>query len=87
LIEQATIDAIVARVESGEIDEACVSKLRSEFSGLHFTWCMDDDIGTEEPLLEHERFNLYLVNGEGHCLKLTTDLAVANGVVIAEVID
>jgi len=87
LIEQATIDAIVARVEGGEIDEVCVSQLRSEFPGLHFTWCMDDDIGAEEPLLERERFNFYLVDGEGHCLKLTTDLARANGVVIAEVID
>lgn len=91
MIEQSTIDAIVARVEAGietgEIDEGTVSQLRGEFPGLHFTWCMDDDIGGEEPLLERKRFNFYLVDGEGHCLKLTTDPAKANGVVIAEVID
>jgi len=48
---------------------------------------MDDDIGSEQPLLEREQFNLYLVNGQAHCLKLTTDPAVANGVVIAEVVE
>jgi len=87
LIEQSTIDAIVSRVEAGAIDEARMSELRGEFPDYHFTWCMDDDIGSEEPLLERDGFNLYLVDGEGHCLKLTTDLAKANGVVIAEVID
>ncbi|PIQ34258.1 MAG: hypothetical protein COS35_08440 [Zetaproteobacteria bacterium CG02_land_8_20_14_3_00_50_9] len=86
MIEQSTIDAIVSRLEANELDEACISQLRAEFSGLHFTWCMDDDIGSEVPLVERERFNIYLVDGEGHCLKLTTDLSKANGVVIAEVI-
>jgi len=87
LIEQATIDAIVAHVESGELDEQCITVLRSEFPGLHFTWCMDDDIGSEEAILEREGFNLYLVNGQQHCLSLTTDPSIANGVVIAEVIE
>jgi len=87
LIEQSTIDAIVTRVESGSIDEQCMGALRSEFPGLHFTWCMDDDIGSEKALLEKKGFNLYLVNGEKHCLSLTTDPSIANGVVIAEVID
>jgi len=91
MIEQATIDAIVARVEAsridGQVDDQIVSGLRADFPDLHFTWCMDDDIGSEQPLLEKERFNLYLVNGQAHCLTLTTDPAVANGVVIAEVIE
>lgn len=86
MIEQATIDAIVARVDAATPDEQTVSALRAQFPALHFTCCMDDDIGTEAPLLEKRGYNLYLVNGQGHCLKLTTDAAVANGVVIAEVI-
>lgn len=87
MISQATMDAIVARVESGDIDEQSMAALRVEFPGLHFTWCMDDDIGSDQALLEREGFNLYLVNGEKHCLSLTTDPSIANGVVIAEVID
>jgi len=87
LIEQSTIDAIVARVEAGNIDEVQIRALRSEFPDLHFTWCMDDDIGTEKALMERQGFNLYLVNGQKHCLTLTTDPAIANGVVIAEVIE
>ena len=87
MIEQSTIDAIVARVEAGKIDEEQIRALRSKFPDLHFTWCMDDDIGTEKALLERQRFNLYLVNGQKHCLTLTTDPAIANGVVIAEVIE
>lgn len=87
MIEQATIDAIVSQVEAGLLDEGMASQLRKAFPDCHFTYCMDDDIGAEEPLLEREGFNLYLVDGQGHCLKLTTDLAKANGVVIAEVID
>ena len=90
MIGQATIDAIVSQVEAcaraNALDESMASQLRNDFPDYHFTWCMDDDIGSEEPLLEREGFNLYLVDGEGHCLKLTTDLARANGVVIAEVI-
>jgi len=87
MIEQTTIDTIVSRVEAAVLDDRIVSSLRGEFPDLHFTFCMDDDIGDEEPLLEREQFNLYLVNGQGHCLKLTTDTALANGVVIAEVIE
>ncbi|PIW48722.1 MAG: hypothetical protein COW18_06745 [Zetaproteobacteria bacterium CG12_big_fil_rev_8_21_14_0_65_54_13] len=87
MIEQTTIDTIVARVEASRVDDQIVSGLRADFPDLHFTWCMDDDIGSEQPLLEREQFNLYLVNGQAHCLKLTTDPAVANGVVIAEVVE
>jgi len=87
MIAQDTIDAIVTKVDASLLEESIASQLRGEFPDLHFTYCMDDDIGCEQPLLERERYNLYLVNGQGHCLKLTTDLALANGVVIAEVIE
>lgn len=87
MISQQSVDAIVARVKESALDESVATSLRAEFPDLHFTWCMDDDLGSEEPLLEFPDFNLYLVDGEGHCLKLTTDLARANGVVIAEVIE
>lgn len=87
MIPQQVLDAVVARIESGDIGEQNMIQLRSEFPGIHFTWCMDDDIGMEEPVVERDRFNLYLVDGQGHCLKLTTDRDAANGIVIAELSD
>ena len=87
MIAQETIDAIVNRVEAGDIHEHNISSLREAFPGLHFTWCMDDDVGSEKPLLQRDGFNVYLVNGQGHCLTLTNDLGLASGVVIAEIVD
>lgn len=87
MIKQELLDAVVARIESGEINEQNVAALRSEFPGTHFTWCMDDDIGMEKPVVERPAFNLYLVDGQVHCLKLTTDMNAASGIVIAEVIE
>jgi hypothetical protein len=33
---------------------------------------------------EAEGFNLYLVDGRAHCMRFTTDLAAATGLVLAE---
>jgi len=84
LISQQLLDAVISRIESGDIDEQNMVLLREEFPGIHFTWCMDDDIGMEQPVVERDRFNLYLVDGQVHCLKLTTDMNAAGGIVIAE---
>jgi hypothetical protein len=35
--------------------------------------------------LEHDRFNLYLIDGREHCLKLTNDTETATGLVVAEI--
>lgn len=87
MIKQEVLDAVIARLESGEINEQNVATLRAEFPGTHFTWCMEDDIGLEEPVVERSAFNLYLVDGQAHCLKLTSDMNAASGIVIAEVIE
>jgi len=87
LITQQVIDAVISRIEPGDINEQNMVRLREEFPGIHFTWCMDDDIGMEEPVVERDRFNLYLVDGQVHCLKLTTDRDAASGIVIAELSD
>lgn len=87
MITQQVLDDVIARIESGDISEQDMVRLRSEFPGIHFTWCMDDDIGMEPPVMERDRFNLYLVDGQAHCLKLTTDMNTASGIVIAELSD
>lgn len=79
---QHIAEAVSARV----LDETLVGDLRGEYPGIHFTYCMEDDIPNHQPILEFEGFNLYLVDGREHCLCLTRDYQHATGVVIAEVI-
>jgi hypothetical protein len=47
---------------------------------------MDDDLPNNTPVIEHEGFNLYLIDGREHCLCLTNDYEVATGIVVAEII-
>ena len=42
---------------------------------------------TWNPRLEGTGFNLYLVDGRQHCLRLTSDLQVATGIVLAAVLE
>ena len=45
-----------------------------------------DDISDRTPVLETEQFNLYLIDGREHCLKITNDYEAATGIVVAELI-
>lgn len=76
---------IAAWLKDHELGEGLLPELRQSYPEMHFTWCMDDDVGCEAAALEEEGFNLYLVDGHDHCLKFTTDPDAATGVVIAEV--
>jgi hypothetical protein len=59
-------------------------ELRNKFAGIHFTFCMDDDVYSATPVLEQDSFNLYLIDSSNHCLSFTQDLEQATGVVVAE---
>jgi hypothetical protein len=67
------------------LDSGSIDPLRSQFPEIHFTYCMDDDVYAALPVLERERFNLYLVDSRDHCLSLTQDNEIATGIVVAEV--
>ncbi|MES9935124.1 MAG: DUF6129 family protein [Sedimenticola sp.] len=60
-------------------------QLRQRYSDIHFTYCMDDDVVGANPVYEHEGFNLYLVDSSNHCLSFTQDMALASGLVVAEI--
>ena len=80
-----TVDQLSAIV--ADIDDPAApglaSQLRQRYPGLLFTVCSDDDVGEVPPITENPDFNLYLVDGSGHCLSLTRELDAAVGVVIA----
>jgi len=87
MIEANTLDRIAEATLTGGPSESTVQGLREAWSGLHFSYCMDDDISGPKPVREMPGIRLYLVDGREHCLRLTEDLAVATGVVVAEVED
>jgi hypothetical protein len=68
------------------VDESTVSALRKQYQSMHFTYCMDDDLPNNAPVVEHKNFNLYLIDGRDHCLCLTNNYEVATGIVVAEII-
>lgn len=80
------LEGVVTQVGKLGLSEATLSQLRSEFPGVYFTYCMDDDVHSGKPIMEREGFNLYLVGSGDHCLELTSACESATGVILAEVI-
>ena len=87
MISPEQLQRIASVIRAQALNEAMVSSLRSDYPGIHFTYCMEDDIPNHEPMLESQGFNLYLVDGREHCLCLTRNYEYATGIVIAEVIE
>lgn len=87
MISSEQVQRIAAAISAQTLNESVVSALRGEYPGIHFTYCMDDDIPNNTPVLESESFNIYLVDGREHCLCLTNNHENATGIVIAEVIE
>lgn len=67
------------------VDVELDRKLKKQFPEMHFTCCMDDDVVAATPVYEHEDFNIYLIDSSNHCLSFTQDMAVATGLVVAEI--
>jgi hypothetical protein len=86
MITTDQVNAIVATIETTGVNEDTVSALRQQYQTLHFTYCMDDDLPNNVPVIERNAFNLYLIDGREHCLCLTHDFEVATGIVVAEII-
>lgn len=87
MLEPDVIDQISQLVIEHGLDEAAVTSLRSKWPNIHFTYCSDDDVSGPTPVREYDGFNVYLVDGRDHCLKFTSDLQHATGLVLAEVED
>jgi hypothetical protein len=82
------IEQVTRVVERAGLTERTVSALREAFGEIHFTYCMDEDIGcgvgAGAPVRQADGFNLYLVDGRAHCMRFTNDLDAATGLVLAE---
>lgn len=87
MLASETVETIATELEGLGLSEQALSTLRSSHPNIHFTYCMDDDIGVQNPYLSRPGFNIYLVDGREHCMKFTSDIGHATGLVLAEVID
>ncbi|TAK59864.1 DUF6129 family protein [Methylobacter sp.] len=86
MISTEQISSVMAKIEAMGLSDDTVSELRQQFQPIHFTYCMDDDLPNNTPVIEHKDFNIYLIDGREHCLCLTSDYDVATGIVVAEII-
>ena len=87
MITEQDLNNIVQYVQQQQLSESVVSELRKQYSPTHFTYCLDDDIVTGNPVFECDTFNLYAIDTSDHCSVLTQDLNTATGLVIAEMIE
>lgn len=87
MIVPETLEHIANIVSSmAVLNEDSLLALRQTWPDLRFTFCNDDDIPARLPAaLQREKFKLYLINGNEHCLSLTDDPLYAIGVVVATV--
>lgn len=85
MIAPELLQEVAETVAQAGAEESVLGVLRAAFHGVHFSWCMDDDVGKAKPVLERPGFNLYLVDSREHCLKLTNDTAIATGFLVAQV--
>lgn len=88
MIDTETAEEIAARIEDSTPSEMLVAELRKLYPGVHFTYCMDDDMrGNPTPFIERPGFKLYLVGGDGHCSSIVGSPETASGLVVAEVLE
>ncbi|MBK1720816.1 DUF6129 family protein [Thiocystis violacea] len=87
MIEERRVQQVAEIVRRAGLNDQTLAALRESLSGLHFTRCLEDEVGTDAPFLEDDGFNIYLVDGREHCMKLTRDLEAATGLLLAQVDD
>ncbi|MCP5421124.1 MAG: hypothetical protein H6970_02715 [Gammaproteobacteria bacterium] len=87
MISPEQLDQVADFVTTEGLNESVVARLRTQYPGTHFTYCLDDDIVDADPVKEYPGFNMYLVNGHMHCVRLTDDPEHATGIVLAEILD
>ncbi len=85
MIPPERLDQVVRIVERAGLNDQTVGALREALTDMHLTYCMDDDVGVREPVRRADGFNVYLVDGRGHCMQFTSDIEAATGLVLAEI--
>ncbi|MEA1675933.1 hypothetical protein [Nitrospirillum sp. BR 11163] len=72
-----TMDAVL-----GAPAEDAFATLRRRLPHLAWTRCDSSDV-TEDPFRRYSGFDVHLLDGSGHCVRLTDEPATATGVLLA----
>jgi len=75
----AQIDGVL---EQGCAEGATLTALRQIGGGLTATRCDASDLADEAPFRSYARCMLYLLDGRGHCMRITSDPEDATGLVV-----
>lgn len=84
MLEADLLENLAAELGGGASLRRGAASLRSRYPGISFSCCDAADMSGEEPYRRYGGFDLYLVDGSGHCARLTDDLVQATGVIVAE---
>ncbi len=88
MITDQFLDQVTTVIQRAGLTAESVAALRDAFPDLHFTHCLDDDIGAGvTPIRETGGFNVYLITRAEHCIAFTRSQEGATGLVLAEVND
>ena len=86
MIATAMLDRVMDQLGDrlDQSEEALLSHLRTQFAGVHFSVCSDDDVPQRlTPAASNAFCRLYYVESAGHCLQLSDDAGAASGLVVA----
>lgn len=78
------IELIGAFLEGCKDRSLMVQEFRKQFPDVSLTRCDPYDMREETPVKSITGFDLYLVDGRDHCVKITQEAGVATGIVLAE---
>ena len=78
------IDRIGAFLEGCKDRSQMMLEFRKAFPGISLTRCDPYDMRDETPFRSITGFDLYLVDGRDHCVKITSEAEAATGIVLAE---
>ena len=73
---------IEALLGAPDANAQALARLRERFPKLSITECSSSEVDAETPFREYPRFDLYLVDGGGHCWRLTQNPGEATGLVV-----
>jgi len=66
-----------------DMDASIFAELRRRFPNLSWLRCDASDV-IETPYRAFERFDVHLLNNVDHCAQITSDPALATGIVLAQ---
>lgn len=86
MIETNLLKRVLDRVAQAPVrlEFELANDLRAAFPGTHFTVCGEDDIPPRlKAAAGNEACELFYIDANEHCLKLSADAAAASGIVVA----